>query len=169
MNFVLCGMMACGKTTVGKALAGVLGRPFFDTDEMIAARYGAIADIFARSGEKEFRRLESETVEEAAALDGVVIATGGGAMSASENVAACKKNGKIIFLRASIETLIARLEGDTSRPLLQGECWQETLKELLKKRMDSYLAAADIVVDVDGKTPTEIVAELMKRIGSEVE
>ena len=167
MNFVLCGMMACGKTTVGEALSKALGWELVDTDAVIADRYGAIKTLFERLGEAEFRRLEKAIVQEAAARDGIVIATGGGVLTQEDNRAALKQNGTIVYLRATLETLCERLEGDETRPLLQGDGWQKTLEALLKARKEQYAAAADIVTDVDGKTPQQIVEELMKTIGRE--
>ena len=165
MKFVLCGMMASGKTTVGRLLADVLGLPFVDTDEWIAARYGDISAIFAQQGEGEFRLLEGEAVRELSALNSVVLATGGGVVLSKENVAALKKDATIIWLRADASVLVQRLQGDQTRPLLQGDAWQEDLANIERARRPLYLAAADIIIDVDGKTPQQIVQEIVEITG----
>lgn len=161
MNVVLCGMMACGKSTVGKVLARRLGWKYVDTDEGIVQRYGAISALFETRGEAYFRRLEQEIVAEVAREEKVVIATGGGVVTVPENVVALRGNGRIVFLRAKLETLIERLRGDETRPLVQGEDWQKKTERILALRTPIYLAAADCVLDVDGKTAEEIVDEII--------
>ncbi len=164
MNVVLCGMMGCGKTTVARALAGLTGMECADTDEEVAKEHGRIADIFARDGEERFRTLERQAVRRVAARDGIVIATGGGCVLDAANVAELKKNGRIIFLRASLQTLAARLEGDTERPLLSGGV-QKRIAELLPARTPAYMAAADFVVDTDGLAPGDIAVRILELCG----
>ena len=162
MNLVLCGMMGCGKTTVGRKIAEITGRGWCDTDALIVERHGKIADIFARFGEEKFRTLETETVRELSAQDGLVIATGGGLVLRKENCALLQEKGKIIYLRAKVETLLSRLQADTERPLLQSaQSLSERLEDLLCERAPIYERVADFAVDVDGKTPSEIAAEIL--------
>ena len=163
MNIVLSGMPASGKTTVSKALEK-LGKKVYDTDGEIVKEHGEITRIFADHGEEYFRNLESKTVEKLSALDGVVIATGGGCLLRQNNVALLKRSGKIVYLRARIETLLKRVEGDTTRPLLQGGA-EEKIKKLYKERTPVYERAADIIIDTDGLSPEEIaqrITELTK-------
>ncbi len=136
-----------------------------DTDEVIVARHGAITEIFAEYGEKYFRDLERSIVKELVQEDGLVIATGGGLVVCKRNVNRLKKNGRIVYLRASVQTLTQRLRTDTERPLLQNTDVRKQLESTLKKRGPIYEGAADIAVDVDGKTPEEIAAEILERIG----
>ena len=162
MNLILCGMMGCGKTTIGREIAARSGKICCDTDEKIVEKHGRIADIFARYGEAHFREIETETVRALAQKDDLVIATGGGLVLKEENVELLKKSGKIVYLRAKKETLLIRLQNDGQRPLLQSEKGlSDRLEELLKARAPIYENVADHVVDVDGKTPDEIAAEII--------
>ena len=162
MNLILCGMMGCGKTTIGREIAARSGKICCDTDEKIVEKHGRIADIFARYGEAHFREIETETVRALAQKDDLVIATGGGWVLKEENVELLKKSGKIVYLRAKKETLLIRLQNDGQRPLLQSEKGlSDRLEELLKARAPIYENVADHVVDVDGKTPDEIAAEII--------
>ena len=163
MNIVLCGMMGAGKTTIGVKIAELTGRKWYDTDGVITDRYGKISDIFEFYGEAHFRKIETEVVKELAALDNLVISTGGGLVLKSENNALLKKDGKIVFLRASVDTLVARLNGDNSRPLLQAseQNVRARLEKLLRERAPIYEHVADFTVDVDGKTPKQIAEEII--------
>lgn len=164
MNVVLCGMMACGKSTVGRLVAQRLGYEYADSDELIVRQHGEISRLFAERGEAFFRAVEHETIAELSKRDRLVIATGGGVVLLQQNVRALQENGKIVFLRASEQTLLARLCGDTTRPLVQGKDWQERTARILKERTPVYLAAADWVVDVDGKAPAKIADEIVRLI-----
>ena len=163
MNLILCGMMGSGKTTVGIKIAQRTGQSFVDTDALIEERHGKISDIFARFGEEYFRDLESEIVQELCRQDGLVISTGGGLVLRKKNVDALRQNGKIIFLRASLETLSNRLRADSTRPLLQSETESITarISKLLTERTSIYERAASCVVDVDKKSVDEIATEII--------
>ena len=163
MNLVLCGMMGAGKTTIGVKIAELTGRKWYDTDGVITDRYGKISDIFEFYGEAHFRKIETEVVKELAALDNLVISTGGGLVLKSENNALLKKDGKVVFLRASVDTLVARLNGDNSRPLLQAseQNVRARLEKLLRERAPIYEHVADFTVDVDRKTPKQIAEEII--------
>lgn len=167
MNLILCGMMGAGKTTVAKALAKLTGRKVYDTDEQIVQKHGNISEIFARFGEGYFRDLETQTVKELSTAEKAIISVGGGLVLRQENVEILKKTGKIVYLRASLDTLTKRLQGDTARPLLQGEeeSLQDKLTRLLNARGAVYEKAADLTLDVDGKTPEEIAQELLEKLG----
>lgn len=165
MNIVLCGMMGCGKSTVGKEVAAITGKTFLDTDAVIVEREGKISEIFREKGEAYFRDLESAVVEEVASQDGLVLATGGGLVLRKSNVSALKKSGKIVFLRASISTLLSRLRKDGERPLLEGEeALESRLERLLKERTPIYEGAADYVVVTDEKTPEQIAKEIINLV-----
>lgn len=155
MNIVLCGMMGSGKTTVARALENIYGFSVVDTDEIIVRRHGEINAIFRDLGEQAFRDIESQTVKEVSALDGYVISLGGGVVLRRINVEELKKNGKIFYLRTRAETVIARVKGDSSRPLLQGNL-EERVHAILKDRSKVYEEAADVVIDTDDKSPEEI-------------
>ena len=169
MNVILCGMMGAGKTTIGIKIAELTGRRWYYTDGVIVDRHGKISDIFEYYGEAHFRKLETEIVKELSKKVDLVISTGGGLVLKSENNALLKPNGKIVFLRASIETLAKRLNVDGTRPLLQTstESIRDRLARLMKERMPIYEHVADYIVDVDGKTPEQIAKEIVKMIGEE--
>lgn len=162
MNIVLCGMMGVGKTTVGLQLAQMTNRKFYDTDSVIVQRFGDISRVFKEYGEIYFRGLETKVICELATMQDLVISTGGGAVLKEENVEALKKQGKIVFLRANLQTLEKRLAADTTRPLLQTEeSLKQRLQKLLETRSPIYQKVADFVVDVDGKTPDNIAQEII--------
>ena len=163
MNLILCGMMGAGKTTIGIKIAERTGRRWYDTDGMIVDRHGKISDIFEYYGEAHFRRLETEIVRELVQKDDLVISTGGGLVLRKKNVDALRQNGKIIFLRASLETLSNRLRADSTRPLLQSETESITarISKLLTERTSIYEGTASCVVDVDKKSVDEIATEII--------
>lgn len=161
MNIVLCGMMGSGKTTIAAALSEMYSLERVDTDEIIVSRYGAIDKIFASFGEEHFRNVETEVVKEVASTsDNAVISLGGGAVLRAENVENLKRTGKIFYLRATADTIIKRLKGDNTRPLLQGNL-EERVHSVLSVRSGIYEGVADIIVDTDGLTPEEL-AKIIK-------
>ncbi len=167
MNLILCGMMGAGKTTIGIKIAELTGRRWYDTDELISDKYGKISDIFEYYGEAHFRKLETELVKDLADKDHLVISTGGGLVLKKENNELLQKKGKIVFLRATLETLVERLKVDGNRPLLQTytESIRDRLSRLLKERSPVYEHVADYIVDVDGKKPMEIAEEIVAIFG----
>lgn len=160
MNIVLCGMMGVGKTSVGISVSKLTGKRWFDTDIMITDRYGRISDIFEYYGEKHFRSLETEIARELSVLDNLVISTGGGMVLKPENADLLKQKGKIFFLRASLETLLGRVQSNDSRPLLKGGA-EEKIKQLLTARAPVYELVADYIVDTDGKSVEEVAREVI--------
>ena len=163
MNLILCGMMGAGKTTIGIKIAEITGKRWYDTDGLIVDKYGKISDIFEYYGEAHFRKLETEIVKELAQKDGLVISTGGGLVLKKENNEALQKNGKIIFLRATLDTLARRLNVDDERPLLHTstENLRVRLEKLMAERLPVYEHVSDYIVDVDGKTPEQIAQEIV--------
>lgn len=153
--------MGVGKTSVGKELSALTGAVCTDTDELIVRRYGSIDRIFAERGEGYFRDLESEIAEELAKKDGLIVSTGGGFVLREKNARLLKKNGKIIFLRAELSTLLGRIGADDGRPLLK-EGAERKLLELLPVRTPIYERAADHTVDTDGKTVADVAAEILE-------
>ncbi|MDE5943133.1 MAG: shikimate kinase [Clostridia bacterium] len=162
MNIVLAGMPGSGKSTVADLLAKH-GKTVFDTDALIVEEHGKISEIFEDFGEEYFRRLETETVKKLCALDGIVIATGGGCLLKEENVKYLKGVGKIVYLRARSETLIKRVQGDTTRPLLAGNI-EEQIKRLYKERAAIYEGAADIIIDTDGLSPEQTIQRILRSL-----
>jgi shikimate kinase len=161
-NIILIGFMGTGKTTVGRLLAESIGCGFVDTDDLIKERAGlAIPEIFNRFGEEYFRRLEREIIHQVVTKDGMVIATGGGAVMDPKSFALMKQRGYVIALDASEQTLRQRLQSCRDRPMLMSEDPAKTIKQLLVLRRPLYYQA-HYVVTVDGKTPSQIVDEIMQ-------
>lgn len=147
-NLVLCGFMGCGKTTVGKRTAKLLGLPFVDLDEYIEKKAGMkITEIFEQFGEEEFRKMETQAVREIAKTGGMVVACGGGTVLYPQNVKAFHENGSVIvLLYVPLVLLQERLKNDTHRPLLQKPNRQQVIANLYKKRISHYRKAADITL-----------------------
>lgn len=152
-NLVLVGMPGCGKTTVGRALARLSGKPFVDLDEEIVRRADKpIPEIFRTEGEEAFRALEAQALAEICAQSGQVIATGGGAVLRAENRDIMRRAGRVYFLRRALEELPT-----DGRPLSQ----KGSLEEMYRVRKPLYSAAADTVID--NSVALEATAELIWR------
>lgn len=143
-NIVLTGMPGSGKSTVGKALAEALGRPFVDTDAVIVERAGKpITAIFSELGEAGFRDLETQAVKDMANTHtGAIIATGGGAILRDENIRALRRTGRIYFINRSLENLIPTAD----RPIASTV---EAIQRRFEERYDRYLATCDVEVKTD--------------------
>jgi shikimate kinase len=162
---VLIGFMGAGKSSVGRTLARLTGRPRFDTDEMVAARFGlSISEIFERHGEVHFRDAESEVLEQLSGETNGVIVTGGGIVLRETNLARLREIGTIVYLSADEETLFARISRRQTRPLLQTANPRTTVKELLAFRVPLYRAAADVEVDTSRLRHDEVARSILKRV-----
>ncbi len=161
-TILLIGFMGAGKSTIGKELALRLSYSFLDTDEMIERKEGReISQIFLQEGEETFRNMETTLLKELNHVDKRVISLGGGMAIREENQKLMDALGSVIYLRARKDTIIKRLKGDRSRPLLKGERVEEKVENLMKEREPIYEKAAHILVDTDGKTIKEIVEEIV--------
>lgn len=163
MNAILAGMPVSGKSTAAQKLGKTLGVPFFDTDAEIERRHGKISKIFQTFGEEKFRFLETEVIKEICKKSGAIIAIGGGSLTVDENVKALKSSGKIIYLKANVETLLSRLGGDNSRPLLSGDARQNLLN-LYKNRVAQFERYADFTVATDGLSADEVAQKIKETI-----
>ena len=163
MNVVLIGYRGTGKSTVAKALAARLALAMISTDTEIVRRAGqSIPDIVAKHGWDYFRDLESQTCQELADRDRLVIDTGGGAILRGQNVAALKKNGKLFWLTASVMTIGKRIGGDRERPSLTGrKTFIDEIEEILSERTPRYQEAADFVIATDGRSVAQVVDEIV--------
>lgn len=159
-NLILIGFMGAGKTSVGELYAKKYGIPVVDTDKLIEQAAGmAIADIFASRGEAEFRRLETEILENLLAQPGSrVISVGGGLPLREENRRLLRRLGTVVYLDVSPETVMERIGRDVSdRPMLHGDNVMGRIQELLAYRKPIYLKASHVSVDVNGREVEEIV------------
>ena len=164
-NVFLVGPMGAGKSTIGRHLARVLGQRFVDADREIEARTGAsISLIFDLEGEAGFRRRESAVIAELAASDGLVVATGGGAVLDPANRAALRQRGTVVYLHAPLEVLVRRTHRDRDRPLLQTEDPERVLSSLLAIRDPLYREIADIIIETDQRPPRMVVQEVLSRL-----
>lgn len=163
-NIILIGFMGSGKTSVGEKLAEKLDVRFADTDAIIEEKYKtSISAIFAEHGEPYFRLLETAVLEEMANdSEAFVLSVGGGLPVQPENHACMKRIGMTVYLKTKKETLIERLKGDTTRPLLQGGELEARVESLMKDREHIYEAVSDISVDTDGKTLGQIADEIIE-------
>jgi shikimate kinase / 3-dehydroquinate synthase len=136
-SIIITGFMGTGKSDAGTILAQMLGRPFLDTDAMIVERSDmSIPEIWEHHGENYFRELEQQVCRELASRDGLVIATGGGAMVDDTNYQALKKGNTLLLLTATPEAIARRIGNDTSRPLLAGN--SDRITQLLAERAPAY-------------------------------
>jgi shikimate kinase len=149
--------MGSGKTSTGQALAKRLGFHFVDLDQLIEKRAGkSVREIFEELGESEFRRLEAEAIADCESFHVTVIALGGGAYSAASSRNALRRLGKTIWLECRLEECIARVEGDSARPLLGT---LDEMRVLFDERIGAY-SEADFVVDSGDATPEEVALRI---------
>jgi shikimate kinase len=164
-NIYLVGMMGAGKTTVGKLLARRLKRRFIDADHEIERRCGVrIPVIFDIEGEAGFRSREAQVIAELSALDGIVLATGGGAVLAPENRRLLASRGTVVYLRATPTDLYQRVRHDKNRPLLANADPLARLQELYKQRDPLYLEVADLVVETGRQNVQTLARELVAKL-----
>ena len=189
MMITLTGFMGSGKTTVGKVLADFLGCPFMDLDDLVVKKAGkSIPDIFAQDGEPAFREIEAQVLRKTVAKyaeSTAVLALGGGAVLAPASAALLHEKTVCIYLRASLDTLLARLAGETAgRPLLQEIPDQvgddggsvvmpgpgssvmpgpdrASVSARLASREPIYEKTAHVIIDTDGLSPDEVADEII--------
>lgn len=160
-NIILCGFMGCGKTTVGENLKKKAGMYLVDTDAYIEKTQNmTISEIFAEYGEDHFRELEYQACKELSQKKGIIISTGGGALTFQRNVDVLKETGTIVLIDVPLEVLKERLKYDKTRPLLQRPDKDEAMKALYEKRMPLYKNAADIVINGDN-SPLQVAINIL--------
>lgn len=163
-NIILIGYMGSGKTSVGEALAGRMTYLFRDSDQMIEKKYGdTINHIFAARGEEYFRNLETQFLQSiVSTLDNTVLSTGGGMPLREQNAGLLKELGYVVFLKTSKQTILNRLKGDATRPLLQGDDLEKKVERMLEIRTPLYEKASHKIVVTDGRSVDEIVGLIME-------
>ncbi|GHE22296.1 shikimate kinase AroK [Halomonas urumqiensis] len=164
-NLILIGPMGAGKSTIGRLLAAELSRQFFDSDHEIQARCGAdIPWIFDVEGEVGFRDRETQMIDELTRREGVVIATGGGAVLREQNRRALRERGTVIYLFTTVEQQLRRTAKDRNRPLLQRGDREQVLSDMFALRDPLYRATADFMVRTDKRGPRAVVNEIVRRV-----
>ena len=164
-NIVLIGFMGAGKSAVSERLSTVYAMKNVEMDQVIAEREGlSILNIFAAHGEEYFRDLETELLAEMQSHKNTVISCGGGAVLRERNIREMKRNGRVVLLTASPETVYERVKDSEDRPLLEGRKNARYIGELMEQRREKYEAAADIVIDTDEKTVRQVCEELIRKL-----
>ena len=169
MLLTLIGYRATGKTTLARLLAERLGWDWIDADVEIERRAGkSIARIFAEDGEPAFRDLEAAVMADLCRRSRLVIAAGGGAPMRPETREAMRAGGKVVWLVARPETILARMSGDATtagrRPALTDRAGLEEILHLLAKREPIYRQTAHLEIDTEGKTPEQLAEEILGRL-----
>jgi len=160
-NVYLVGMMAVGKTTVGRHLASRLDFTFHDTDQVIESRAGAdISWIFELEGEERFRDREQQVIEEMTRREGVVLATGGGAVLREANRTVLRERGIVVDLRSGVGLILERTGSGRGRPLLQVDDVRERIETLAAERGPLYDSVAHLAITVDRRPPKAIANDI---------
>ena len=164
-NIVLIGFMGTGKSTISEFLKNSFAMEVIEMDQIIAEREGmTISDIFEVYGEQYFRNLETNLLIEMQSKTNVVISCGGGTPMRECNVVEMKKNGRVVLLTAKPETILDRVKDSHDRPLIENNKTVPFIADLMEKRREKYEAAADIIIETDGKDELQICEELILRL-----
>jgi shikimate kinase len=172
MILTLIGYRATGKTTLARILAERLGWEWIDADVEIERRAGkSIAQIFTQHGEPTFRDIEAQVIADLCRRDRFVVAAGGGAPLRPESRRAMREGGKVVWLVADPETILARMMGDATtaarRPELTDKGPLREIVYLLEMRTPIYQESAHLVIDTEGKTPAELANEIVAALQME--
>lgn len=160
-NIFLIGPMGAGKSAVGRQLARMLHLDFLDSDDEIESRTGVdIAFIFEKEGEAGFRRREARVIDELSQLDGIVLATGGGAVIDPDSRSRLGARGYVVYLCTSVEQQLKRTSRGRERPLLENADPAVVLDRLMSERDPLYREIADLVVNTDGRRVQTVAREI---------
>ncbi len=164
-NIFLVGLMGSGKTTIGRALAKKLGLRFVDADREIEARTGAsIPLIFEIEGEASFRQREADVIRDLTAQQGIVLATGGGAVLDSRSRQHLRERGTVVYLRASVNSILQRTSHDRHRPLLQTADPRARIEELSRQRSPLYQEVAHLIVETGRANVHTVVQAILAQL-----
>ena len=166
-NMFLIGPMGAGKSTLGKYLSEMLHMDLYDSDQEIERRTGAdIAWVFDVEGEEGFRKREEQVISDLSEMQGIVLATGGGAIKSSLTRNRLSARGIVVYLETPIEKQLARTQRDKRRPLLQTEePPREVLTRLAEEREPLYREIADYVVRTDELTAKQVATQIVELLG----
>ncbi len=164
-NVFLIGFMGAGKSTIAESMGRLLGLEVIEMDALISERENmSIPEIFEKHGEPYFRSKETELLIELQSRLGAVVSCGGGVPMFERNVIEMKKNGRVVLLTASPETILERVQKSHDRPLLENNKTVPYISELMGKRREKYEAAADVVIATDDKSALKICAEIVNKL-----
>ncbi len=157
--------MGAGKSAVGRQLARTLHLTFVDSDDEIESRTGVdIPFIFEKEGEEGFRKREAAVIDDLTRMDGVVLATGGGAVLSADNRSNLGGRGLVVYLYTSVDQQVTRTEKGRERPLLENGDPREILEDLLQQRDPLYREIADLVVETDGRRVHAVASQIIENI-----
>ncbi len=164
-NIFLIGPMGAGKSAVGRYLARTLHLSFVDSDDEIESRTGVdIPFIFEKEGEAGFRKREAVVIDDLSRMDGVVLATGGGAIIDADSRSRLGGRGFVVYLFTSVDQQVLRTKKGRERPLLENTDPRITLQDLLDSRDPMYREIADIVVETDGRKVKSVADEIIEQV-----
>ena len=164
-NIFLIGPMGAGKSAVGRYLARALHLTFVDSDDEIESRTGVdIPFIFEKEGEDGFRKREAIVIDDLSKMDGVVLATGGGAIQDENSRSRLGGRGLVVYLYTTVEQQVSRTKKGRERPLLENANPRDMLKKLLETRDPLYREIADIVVETDGRKVKSVADEVIEQV-----
>lgn len=164
-NIFLIGPMGSGKSAVGRRLAHELALSFHDSDEEVEGRTGVdIPYIFEKEGEEGFRKREATVIGELATQEGVVLATGGGAVLDPASRQLLAEHGTVVYLYTSVPEQIRRTRKSRNRPLLNDGDPGEVLERLMAVRDPQYREIADLVIETDGRQVAAVTRDIMKAL-----
>lgn len=164
-NVFLIGPMGAGKSAVGRQLARTLHLTFMDSDDEIESRTGVdIPFIFEKEGEEGFRAREAKVIDDLSSMDGIVLATGGGAIINADSRSRLGARGYVVYLKTGIDQQLARTRRGRERPLLENSVPRTTLEALMTEREPMYLEIADQTVDTDGRKVNAVANEIIEAI-----
>ena len=164
-NIFLIGPMGAGKSAVGRYLARTLHLSFVDSDDEIESRTGVdIPFVFEKEGEAGFRKREAVVIDDLSKMDGVVLATGGGAIVDVDSRSRLGGRGFVVYLYTTVDQQVARTQKGRERPLLENSDPRTTLQALLDSRDPLYREIADIVVETDGRKVKSVANEIIEQV-----
>jgi len=164
MILALIGYRGTGKSLIGEILSNRLQMPCISMDDEIVKRAGmSIPEIVEKHGWQGFRDMESEVALELTARDNIIVDTGGGVIEREENIRALQENACVVWLKASIDTIVSRIQSGTQRPpLTAGKTFTEEVAEVLERRIPRYKRAAQYEIDTDILSPEQLAETIIE-------
>jgi shikimate kinase len=157
--------MGAGKSAVGRQLSRMLHLNFMDSDDEIEARTGVdISFIFEKEGEEGFRKREASVIDDLSKIEGIVLATGGGAVVDPQNRSHLGARGFVVYLYTTVDQQLARTQRGRNRPLLENGDPRQTLEDLMSVRDPMYREIADLIVETDGRKVRAVANEILERL-----